>query len=284
MIPKTSALRSGPPSILCSAATAVSRAASFVAQPTPRSRLDQGLPAPTSVAPARRCPRAGQRAGSSRAAASDQQWDLRLDRLRRGHIVGELVVLAGERDRPAVEHLEITVKVLRVDDETQKIALGLKQLGTNPWSTVQATYEVGQVRTGRVTRLTEFGAFVELEPGVEGLAHASTFAPTGHSKGWSQSVAVGLTAGFEVLSIESRAEADRGRARRGRFGAGRRSGAAATGAPARRASHRQGSGPGRARGRGSARGHRAHGRRVAGGVRIDRRQASSRTQAAREVM
>jgi small subunit ribosomal protein S1 len=97
---------------------------------------------------------------------------------------------------------EITVKVLRVDDETQKIALGLKQLGTDPWSTVQATYEVGQVRTGRVTRLTEFGAFVELEPGVEGLAHASTFAPTGHSKGWSRSVAVGLTAGFEVLSID----------------------------------------------------------------------------------
>ena len=62
--------------------------------------------------------------------------------------------------------------------------------------------DVGQVRTGRVTRVTEFGAFVELEPGVEGLAHASTFAPTGHSKGWSQSVAVGMTAAFEILSID----------------------------------------------------------------------------------
>jgi ribosomal protein S1 len=97
---------------------------------------------------------------------------------------------------------EITVKVLRVDDDTQKIALGLKQLSADPWSTLQATYEVGQVRTGRVTRLTEFGAFVELEPGVEGLAHASTFAPTGHSKGWARSVAVGLTAAFEILSID----------------------------------------------------------------------------------
>jgi small subunit ribosomal protein S1 len=97
---------------------------------------------------------------------------------------------------------EITVKVLRVDDDTQRIALGLKQLGADPWSTVQATYEVGQVRTGRITRLAEFGAFVELEPGVEGLAHASTFAPTGHSKGWSRSVAVGLTAAFEILSID----------------------------------------------------------------------------------
>ena len=97
---------------------------------------------------------------------------------------------------------EITVKVLRVDDDTQKIALGLKQLSADPWSTVPATYEVGQVRTGRVTRLAEFGAFVELEPGVEGLAHASTFAPTGRSKRWSRSVAVGTTGAFEILSID----------------------------------------------------------------------------------
>jgi small subunit ribosomal protein S1 len=97
---------------------------------------------------------------------------------------------------------EITVKVLRVDDDTQKIALGLKQLTADPWSTVQTAYEVGQVRTGRVTRLAEFGAFVELEPGIEGLAHVSTFPPTGHSKGWSRLVPVGLTAAFEILSID----------------------------------------------------------------------------------
>ena len=97
---------------------------------------------------------------------------------------------------------EITVKVLRIDDDGQKIALGLKQLSADPWSTAQATYAMGQVRTGRVARVTEFGAFVELEPGIEGLAHASTFAPTGHSKGWSRSVAVGTTAAFEILSID----------------------------------------------------------------------------------
>src|SRR5437773_6661565 len=48
---------------------------------------------------------------------------------------------------------EITVKVLRVDEATQKISLGLKQLTADPWSTVSSTYEVGQVRTGRVTAL-----------------------------------------------------------------------------------------------------------------------------------
>jgi len=97
---------------------------------------------------------------------------------------------------------EITVKVLRVDESTQKIALGLKQLTGDPWSIVQASYAVGDVRTGRVTRLTDFGAFVELEPGVEGLAHVSTFAPTGHSKGWTGSVAVGTIADFEILNID----------------------------------------------------------------------------------
>ena len=97
---------------------------------------------------------------------------------------------------------EITVKVLRVDDDTQKIALGLKQLAENPWSKVDATYEVGQVRTGRVTRVTEFGAFVELEPGIEGLAHVSTFAPAGRREEWSRLVPVGMTGPFEILSID----------------------------------------------------------------------------------
>jgi len=64
---------------------------------------------------------------------------------------------------------EITVKVLRVDADRQKIALGLKQLMADPWLKVRDSYVAGQIRTGRVTRVAEFGAFVELEPGIEGL-------------------------------------------------------------------------------------------------------------------
>jgi small subunit ribosomal protein S1 len=97
---------------------------------------------------------------------------------------------------------EITVKVLRVDEDKQKISLGLKQLSDDPWSKVPATYEAGQVRNGRITRIAEFGAFVEFEPGVEGLAHASTFPPTGRSQGWSAQVPVGMTAPFEILNID----------------------------------------------------------------------------------
>lgn len=97
---------------------------------------------------------------------------------------------------------EITVKVLRIDEATQQIALGLKQLSADPWTRVPSTYEVGQVVPGRVTRVADFGAFVELEPGVEALAHVSTFAPTGRSGGWSKSITTGMPGTFEILSID----------------------------------------------------------------------------------
>jgi small subunit ribosomal protein S1 len=96
----------------------------------------------------------------------------------------------------------ITVKVLQVDDAKGKISLGLKQLTDDPWSKVVTTYEVGQVVTGQVTRVTEFGAFVEIEPGIEALAHISTFAPTGRTGGWKGSVPLGTTAAFEILTID----------------------------------------------------------------------------------
>lgn len=100
---------------------------------------------------------------------------------------------------------EITVKVLRVDaggKDKDKIALGLKQLADDPWSSVAQTYDVGQVKRGRVTRLAEFGAFVELDPGIEALAHASTFATTGRSDDWKRQVSPGTTAAFEILSVD----------------------------------------------------------------------------------
>lgn len=96
---------------------------------------------------------------------------------------------------------EITVKVLRVDEDKQKISLGLKQLSVDPWSRACDTYQEGQRVTGRITRVAEFGAFVELEPGIDALAHASTFAPTG-SGSWSSQIVPGMTGTFEILSID----------------------------------------------------------------------------------
>ena len=68
---------------------------------------------------------------------------------------------------------QIEVKILSVDAATKRISLGLKQLQPEPWDGAAATYQVGQRITGTVTRLMDFGAFVELEPGIEGMIHVS---------------------------------------------------------------------------------------------------------------
>ena len=65
------------------------------------------------------------------------------------------------------------VVVLSLDREKQKIGLGMRQLSHNPWAAVETTYAIGKEVTGKVTRTSDFGAFVELEPGVEGLIHIS---------------------------------------------------------------------------------------------------------------
>jgi len=68
---------------------------------------------------------------------------------------------------------ELEVKILKIDPETKKISLGLKQLQAEPWTTAPDRLTTGQRITGTITRLADFGAFVEIEPGVEGLIHIS---------------------------------------------------------------------------------------------------------------
>jgi small subunit ribosomal protein S1 len=68
---------------------------------------------------------------------------------------------------------ELQVRILKIDPETKKISLGLKQLQAEPWQTAPGRLAVGQRIAGTVTRLADFGAFVEIEPGVEGLIHIS---------------------------------------------------------------------------------------------------------------
>jgi small subunit ribosomal protein S1 len=98
------------------------------------------------------------------------------------------------------EGQEITVQVRKVDGESGKISLSLKSLQADPWQKAGATYIVGQSYLGRVTRLAEFGAFVELEPGVEALAHESTFPAT--KGGWRKTVHEEMTARFRIESVD----------------------------------------------------------------------------------
>jgi small subunit ribosomal protein S1 len=72
----------------------------------------------------------------------------------------------------------VRVQVIRFNSETQRISLGIKQLDADPWEGVEAKYPVNAKFTGRVTNITDYGAFVELEPGVEGLVHVSEMSWT----------------------------------------------------------------------------------------------------------
>ena len=72
----------------------------------------------------------------------------------------------------------VKVQVIRFNPETQRISLGMKQLEADPWEGVAAKYPVGTKFTGRVTNITDYGAFVELEPGIEGLVHVSEMSWT----------------------------------------------------------------------------------------------------------
>ena len=67
----------------------------------------------------------------------------------------------------------VRVQIVRINRETQRISLGMKQLETDPWEGAEAKYPVGTKLKGRVTNITEYGAFIELEPGIEGLVHVS---------------------------------------------------------------------------------------------------------------
>jgi len=72
----------------------------------------------------------------------------------------------------------LRVQVVKVNKETQRISLGMKQLMADPWDSVETKYPIGSKWTGRVTNITDYGAFVELEPGVEGLVHVSEMSWT----------------------------------------------------------------------------------------------------------
>lgn len=68
---------------------------------------------------------------------------------------------------------EVTAKVLRIDSEKERVALSLRAMRPDPWGTIEERYKVGDRLTGKVASVTDYGAFIELEPGVEGLIHVS---------------------------------------------------------------------------------------------------------------
>lgn len=103
-----------------------------------------------------------------------------------------------------VVSLDETVKVvvLEFDEEKKRISLGMKQLTPHPWDTIGEKYEKGTKVTGKVVSLTDYGAFIEIEKGIEGLIHISEMSWTQHVKHPSQVVSMGQVVDAIVLNID----------------------------------------------------------------------------------
>lgn len=95
----------------------------------------------------------------------------------------------------------LTVQILDVDREKERVSLGLKQLQDNPWENIEAKYPIGSTVNGKITKLVPYGAFVELEQGVEGLIHVSELSWTKRITRPSDVLAVDQEVGAVVLAI-----------------------------------------------------------------------------------
>ena len=97
---------------------------------------------------------------------------------------------------------ELEVVVLDYEEERQRISLGLKQLQDHPWENITKKYDEGDVVEGKVVSITNYGAFVELEKGIEGLVHISEMSWTRHIKHHSQMVSLGQLVDVKILNID----------------------------------------------------------------------------------
>jgi len=96
----------------------------------------------------------------------------------------------------------VKVQIIRINRETQRISLGMKQLEADPWEGAAAKYPIGGVFRGRVTNITEYGAFVELEPGIEGLVHVSEMSWTKKNVHPGKIVSTSQEVDVKVLEVD----------------------------------------------------------------------------------
>jgi small subunit ribosomal protein S1 len=97
----------------------------------------------------------------------------------------------------------VTVQIVRINEETQRISLGMKQLESDPWDGVGAKYPIGMKLTGTVTNITEYGAFVEIEAGIEGLVHVSEMSWTKKNVHPGKIVSTSQEVDVMVLEVDS---------------------------------------------------------------------------------
>jgi small subunit ribosomal protein S1 len=97
---------------------------------------------------------------------------------------------------------QVEVKILKINAEKVEVALGIKQTGANPWESIEKKYPVGSRIQGKIVNLTDYGAFIKLEDGVEGLLHISELSWTIKVKNPSEILAMGDTVEIQVIALE----------------------------------------------------------------------------------
>tara|TARA_B100000953_G_scaffold76870_1_gene62172 strand:- start:7324 stop:9228 length:1905 start_codon:yes stop_codon:yes gene_type:complete len=96
----------------------------------------------------------------------------------------------------------LTVKIIDFDQDKKRVSLGLKQLTPHPWENIKSQYPEGSSVSGKVVSMTNYGAFIEIEPGIEGLIHVSEMSWTKHIKNPSELYSLGDTIDAKVLAID----------------------------------------------------------------------------------
>ena len=98
---------------------------------------------------------------------------------------------------------QVKVRIIKINHETHRISLGMKQLQEDPWSNIETRYHVGQKLKGRVTNIADYGAFVELEPGIEGLIHVSEMSWTKKNVHPGKIVSTSQEVEVQVLEVDA---------------------------------------------------------------------------------
>lgn len=98
---------------------------------------------------------------------------------------------------------QIKVQVIKYDEATKRVSLGMKQLQQNPWESISQRYPVGATLKGKVTNITSYGAFIEIEPGIEGLVHVSEMSWLKNNATPNKNIAAGTEVEVMVLDVNS---------------------------------------------------------------------------------
>ena len=97
---------------------------------------------------------------------------------------------------------KVKVVVIKYNEDTKRISLGMKQLDQNPWLGMKDQFPVGKKMSGKITNVTEYGAFIELKDGIEGLVHSSEISWIKNNQNAKKALTIGQDVEFVILEVD----------------------------------------------------------------------------------